>query len=202
MCSDIKVDLIRKRVPAVVFVASKSEFIYHDTAIVGLWVEPTDTLETGTYPHWQLEERMNLFVRPLGVHFAKVSSASVFIDGDNQKHLVLDTVGTARAKEEKRDRQADSEEFWVGLAREYNLASVLGDSGMRNWKGEQARFADSDLLGRLREEDSIFSFAKEKGMTNTQWLRFRMRFLSAKEAGIALPYDRLAQEIINQDSDK
>lgn len=199
-CADIQVDMIKKRVPAVVFVASRQSGFYHRDAIRGLWIEPTNTLEIGTYPHWQLEAKAKSFFSNNGLRFGKVASSSVFEDGEAKRHLVLDATASLYAERDLKQNRAESEEFWVGLARDYQLSSVLSDSGTRNWNtGEQLRFADSDLIGKLREEEYLLKFAQERQMTNFQWLRFRSLALGARDAKVPIVYTNLADEIVAQD---
>jgi hypothetical protein len=143
-----------------------------------------------------LEDGIRKFIGRYGLKFAKVSSAVTFVDGEDKRHLLLDAVGTYAAKEERKYDKDGSQEFWLGLAKDYGLTAVLGDWQMRNFRtNEPIRFADSELLGKLREEDYLFSFAKEHQMTNSQFLRFRTLAMSANNAGISTNYETLAQKV-------
>jgi hypothetical protein len=199
LSSEVELDLIRKKLPAVVFVATQENRIWHTSAIKGIWVEPADSLKSRHRPHGEVVERMKKVFEINNLTGGKVSSALVFEDGKGDRHLVLDFEGSLEVDDEREHNKKAFEDLWVGLAREYRLSSIAGPKPIYIDEEDRFKFVTSDLIGKLREEEYILSFATERQMTNFQWLRFRALALGAKKSGISVVYSELANDIILQD---
>jgi len=184
-----------KALPAIVFITGKTNPIYHAEADFDIWIEDPSELDRSYYPHGQLTESMKSYVRQHSrLHPARVSSAELFERENNERILVLD-IKDGRQSKENMDEFEDEKLQWAAMARRYHITNIYGDFPQYGTKyGEVARVLTADVVGKIREDEFLRGYAQRNTMTNTEWMRFRTRALTAKASGVSVTYDNLVKE--------
>lgn len=211
--------------PALVFFLKEEDLEWTDFDNQDLWIEDPSTCHSSRYPHEYLRYRLKNFVETNGREVACDSPVYVLQDISDWLYLWLDAVPTRTFKTDLKDEFSRSS--WIHLFDRYGLKMIIGNFSYqplstsleitRHRSGvvlsdEQVK----DLIGKERTNNFIYSFAQRYQMSNYQYLRFRLLALGLEEARLnsaklnnveiyeqlafSLPYDQLAQEIIEADS--
>ena len=188
-----------------------------------IWVEDAKNCSFD-YPHEDVQETFKKFQKQQGGGIAKPGRSAYVIE-DNQKRLYL-LFGTKAAEFTKQDLDyADERKLWEGLMLRYHFSKLIGQFPyQKRWvedgvdHGEFGsnfvNIFDKDIVGRIRENSYLMHFADKYGMTNTQFMRFRLRAISARDValsdkesaergtGYLLDLDTLAKDVIAQDREE
>lgn len=96
---------------------------------------------------------------------------------------------------------------------QFDETKTEGDTTTFGWKMEN--ILDKDIIGRIRENEYLVKFSKKYKMTNTQFMRFRVRAIEGKKAALGdkeaarkgvsfldIDLDNLAKEVVAQSEEE
>jgi ribosomal protein S18 acetylase RimI-like enzyme len=215
---DAGVAQIRKLAPAVIF--HPQEEI--DRFGVELWTSANPRIVGDIYPHSMLEGELK---QKLGTKKYPFAIPSYVIEDDKGIRTIFIAVKTykesikARAVGEKMDEyDRKSSQALLDTFKKYGIHRIggYGGGGHYNFYGQEdehppealmelftsEKQPERDVVGELREATYQYSFAEKHQMTNTQWIRFHALISAAQKAGQSTVYEKIAQEVLDQDREK
>lgn len=202
LLNDIGIAQVKRLVPSLVF-SIQSDL----PTSLDMYLEDPGNIAGEDYPHWAMENKLTDMLRKNGYalkHDRLLLKTSCFIvqDVGDRLFLLLDPIPTGEIK--NRIESNLTKQVWFMLVEKYNLDKIVGSTGPA-WMGidgDKEIILEKDIIGKIREDDYMQSFADKYGMTNFQFTRFRIRILSAIDAGIPVDYDTIARESIEHQSFK
>lgn len=195
--SDVDIDLLRKRVPVIVFMIGKGNvFDYYESA-KGLWMEPPDTLPKGHFTHNFITEKFDAFMKTFSLSGEKFSSGSLVVDGEDKRYLVLDSLGGVKAVEEREENPRGFLNIWTSIIEDYGIEALVLDwmTDSSNKEGGPIKILTSDMLWRERAGLIVGEIAQQHKMTASQFLRFWLLTVDDKERKQQGTWDKIAEQV-------
>lgn len=208
------ISTIRLQAPVVIFALAKSPE-YLDDGPYQLWIEDIKRVSDKSYPHYELEAQLESYLDDNKILKSnpRPSRGSAYVIESDQGQLYL-TVSSIIASSLSCRLQCEVEQYvegqkqfakFVPLIGEYGLTNIIGtfsldikDGNLTLFTSYQKFLLEADLIGKIRENNYIYSFAEKYQMTYFQFLRFRSLVLACKESSTAIVYDKSAQEIAKE----
>ena len=187
-----------------------------------LWI--TDSLKTDNdHPHTKVKKELKDFLEINKLNqenkLRVLSSAYVVQDDENKLYLFFDGFPTETIERDINEYGFNYIKKYEELMQSYGIKKMIGLLPETTNKGDYANgrnvenILDKDIIGKMREDESLVSYAKKYKMTNNQFMRFRIRAIAIREAVLKnkgtidggkkylINLDDLAQEIIIQDKE-
>lgn len=193
---------LKREVPALVFRPIQTE------VDLDLWIEDPKNIEDSSQPHDELRSELGaLLERDSDTIRDREVGALLLEDSQGKRYLLVDEIRASGIQHDLQHNQ-DRQTALLDLLRKYDIQKVAGrfhrirrEGDSTSGGGETEVLIDEDLLGKRREELFYINLARQYNMTTSQYLRFRIRTKSAFKAGIAVKYDDIAREIIEDDKE-
>lgn len=212
----LSVTKIKKEIPALAFRMPVNIKAFEDTSPVDLWVVDPKQIRRLDQPHEEvlkdLAGFLNILEDDIDSKIGIWRIGGTLLQGEDDKlYLLLDEIKGDFVQNIMKSDQAGAR--FLDFLREYNINRVA----VRVYETWQKKEADSisygstasskiiigeDLMGKRREHLFYINFARKYNMTNSQYLRLRLRTRSAFEAGAPIKWDDVAREIIEEDKEK
>jgi hypothetical protein len=218
---DLGIKKIKRKVPAVIIRFSG------DKKPLQLWATDPKNTTSVNYIHDDVREELKKFLETSNLNpeiSSNASSAYVIQDDEDKLYLFFDgVVAEGRKSDVEFGYEFGSSHIkkYEELMKRYGIEKMMGqfhetktegDTTSYGWKMEN--ILDKDIIGRIRENEYLVTFAQKYQMTNNQFMRFRLRAIAGREAtlrdkeatkrGVSylIDLDDLAKEIIAQDKEE
>ncbi len=181
-----------KLAPALIF--SPKEFEWPKKEYQ-LWLE--DFNDTGVmYPHAKAEDRLKQFLASKKVELPKETrmillSSYVIQDDQGSVYLIVDNLLGRVIRTDVSDEESQTK--WSDLVSRYALKQVITkipegksviDLYSSRYGSKPETLISLDLVGQIRENMYLLSFGEKYKMTNSQFMRFRLRAITSREAAL------------------
>lgn len=173
---------------------------------LNLWIEDPKDIGDKVFIHARCEEGLRDF---LNLRDEKLNQEIVSLGGliiqDEEDRLYFFTRGAIAKELEWQMSQSYLNKRWISLCQEYEIEKIFGQFSHKWTEGNMKRYglktkvilSNIDPAGKEAENRYLLSFAKRYGMTNNQYLRFRL--LTSPQQGIT--YDEVADDSIEWDKE-
>jgi len=182
---NLGIKIIKRKAPAIIFSFPKNK--------EQLWATDPKNIKSN-YPHDKVRAELENFLKtnhykPGIISYA--TSAYIMQDDKNKLYLFFDGPTAERKKEEADRGYYDGVKKYDDLIQRYGIEKMIGQFPEITTEGDTTTYGykmvpilDRDIIGKIRENDYLRSFAKKYGMSISQFMRFRIRAISAREAAI------------------
>lgn len=212
-----------KEIPAMIFfVPDSGQHDYEGEGHYEMWAVNPAEIKDKFEPHYEVTEKlaklldteMHPFERELKYN---LFGGKIIVDDNDKLYLLIDEI---RA-EELESKMKTNEKRILDLLVRYKINKVVGKFWRTRKIGndessgnEYEMVVDEDIIGKRRENTYLLKLARENGLSNSQFMRFRARAISAKEANekiakqnarrkkkvgyIPVDYDKIIKEILEE----
>lgn len=200
---------IKKEIPALLLYSRNQS----DKQSCDLWITDPSEIKLIHHPHAQVTADLAEFLKTDTENLFKKFltypiSARILQDENNTLYLLVDE-GWSDFFTTKISRSLQENSLLDFLDR-YKIKKIIGVHSADNLylsENIAKTIIDEDLIGQRREDLLLYDFAKRYNMTNTQYMRFRVRVKSATNVMtddrfkefISIYAEKIAQEVIEDD---
>jgi hypothetical protein len=211
---------IKRKIPAVIF---RKYF----EGNMQLWITDHRNTTELNYIHDDVRVELRKFLEANNLNpeiSLNASSAYIIQDDKDKLYLFFDGVVAEGRKDDVDfgyDCGIESLKKYEKLMKRYGIEKMMGQFNKIKIEGNTTSYGwkmenilDKDIIGRIRENEYLVSFAKKYKMTNSQFMRFRIRAIAGREAVLLtekeivkrgfrylVNLDDLAKEVIVQDKE-
>lgn len=219
---EVGINSVKRKAPCIIFYSKRDIDLGYN-----IWLEDSRDCDR-RYPHDDVIDSFKKFQKEnkITIDYGNFSGF-IIEDKEGKKYLLfLDNVAEYK-KEDVIDQE--SRRYLIDLSRDYGIEKIIGSfkyeiketsenptSGAFSYTVSTGfkfeNILDENILANIRENSYLKSFAEKYKMTNTQFMRFRIRAISGRKAyekekvdeGVRylINLDDLAKEVIAQDKEE
>lgn len=216
---DLGIKKVKRKIAAVIFGFSVNK--------LQLWITDPKNTESN-YIHDDVKVELGKFLETNNskMKIGLTGSAYIIQNGEGKLYLFFDGVVAEGRKNDVDfgyDYGIESLKKYEELMQRYGIEKMIGQFSEVTTKGDTTTYGykmmnilNKDIIGRIRENEYLVGFAKKYGMTNNQFMRFRIRAIAGREATLTdkdkeitkrgfrylVNLDDLAKEVIAQDKEE
>ncbi len=214
----IGIKKLKREVPAILFFTEKN----NEAQFADLWITDPEIITDDFQPHDEVRKDLARFLKVSegSEGFPKLRiSATLLQDNEGRLYLLVDDQRAARVTADLKDKVIAPLLF--DFLQKYDIKKVAGlfRETFQEDDGEFDRtisrvLVNQDFLGEKREDLQLLNIALKYKMTNTQFMRFRIRAKSAidaikkgkiEEEGAQIltgnNLEDIAREVVNDDNE-
>jgi hypothetical protein len=182
---------VKKLAPAEVFRIETSE---GTRSGFNLWIENDKDCDI-KYPHTDVRPKLEDFLRNnKREDEMNYNNAFIIQDEQNEIHLIVNQYWGENIQSYMRMNYKYRKELlqkYLDFIDKYGIKQIIGKMAATEEEKEERLYGsknvrlldiDFDLVGQIREDRYLYSFAEKYQMTNTQYLRFWLKATAALEA--------------------
>lgn len=216
---NFEIGKIKKKCPAVIFEGFPENKMQ-------LWIADPKNIVNNNYSHYETRKELKNFLETnkLDPTTTQLADLAYIIQDEKEKLFLFFDGQFAEAIKKSIERGKRYDYFfsikkYEDLMRRYGIEKMIGQfteltttsngAIINSYKTEN--ILNEDVLGEIRENEYLFSYAKKYNMTKNQFINFRIRAIAGREAALKdkeaaergtsylINLDDLAKEVIAQD---
>lgn len=210
------IETIKRKAPCILFYDKKDI-----NSGFNLWLEDAKECHPD-YPHNDVEKKLRKFLEENKIQLNFMDFSSYFIEDNKEKrYLFFDAITAEWLKSNMKSSKPKIN--MEKLMLNYNIDKIFGkfphsqeDDYSQSTDSNIVNIIGKDAFGSIRENSYLISFAQKYNMTNSQFMRFRLRAIASREAMLhdekaknaiekgatySIDLDTLAQETVSENEE-
>lgn len=180
---------LKKKAPCVLFYPDKDMFLGYN-----IWVKDAKNCDK-RFPHSDVESEFEEFQKSKKVDIAHFTGSAYILEDDLKKKYLLFSAVAAKGRKDQLNHDTFLKNMLEDLVERYGISKIfgqfsfggvetLGDFTKNDYSSKIVDLQNNDIFGAIRENTYLYSFAEKYKMTNSQYMRFRIRAISSSRASL------------------